>query len=304
MHRREYIAGAGALGGLALMPAWASAAAARPIGLQSFTVMALFEQDFEKTFEAVAKLGYREIETIGAFGRDPKYVKGVLDRYGLVTPSQHMVPGTLYDEFRNFVTRKVTGGSLAPTWMAQMSVERVKPVIQEAAARAHALGQKYLVWQIIWPEQMKDRAAVARFADAMNEAGRLCKAEGLTFNFHNHSDEFKTVDGIVPYDYIVEHTDPALVKLEMDTYWVTNAGRDPIDYLARHPGRYVQCHLKDRSKDGDFATVGHGTVDFPKLLGAMRKAGVGHYYVEYDRAADPMKSITESYAYLKPFFAR
>src|SRR4051794_32990692 len=105
MKRRDFLGASAAAAGIAAMgtsAVWsrlARAAAQRPIGLQLFTVMADLEQDFEGTLKTVARIGYKEVETIGAFGRDPHRVRDLLDKYGLVTPSQHLVPGKLYDLF-------------------------------------------------------------------------------------------------------------------------------------------------------------------------------------------------------------
>lgn len=302
MIRRDFLRIAGLAAGAAAFGG-AGAAPKRPaLGLQLFTVMLDLERDFEGTLAAVAALGYREVETIGAFGRDPAEVRRSLERHGLKTPSQHLVPGTLYDVFRKFTARQLSFDEVKALWLEQMSLDRVRPTIEEAAQRAHALGQQHVVWQIIWKEQMADRAALDAFCAAMNEAGRLCAQEGLTFNFHNHSDEFAPVDGVVPYDYILANTDPKTVKLEMDSYWVANGGQDPVAYLKKHGSRYVQCHLKDRAPNGDFTTVGQGTVDFGALLAAARKAGVKHFYVEYDRSDDPMRAVREAAQYLRRWF--
>lgn len=307
MFRRDFLKLAGlAAGGLAgVAPLGAAGASAKrhgALGLQLFTVMSELERDFDGTLATIASLGYREVETIGAFGREPAEVRRMLDRHGLTTPSQHLIPGTLYQAFTKFVARELTFDQVKALWLEQMSLDRVRPIIEQAAERAHALGQRYVVWQIIWQEQMRDRASLDAFCAAMNEAGKICAREGLTFNFHNHSDEFKPVDGVVPYDYILAHTDPKLVKLEMDSYWIVNGGQDPVAYLNRHAGRYLQCHLKDRAKSGDFATVGQGTVDFAALLAAARRSGVQHFYVEYDRSDDPMRAVREAAAYLKKWF--
>ena len=79
-----------------------------PMGLQLFTVMAPLERDFEGTLQAVAKIGYKEVETIGSFGRDPARVRESLDRYGLRSPSQHLVPGDLYEVFSAFTERRMS----------------------------------------------------------------------------------------------------------------------------------------------------------------------------------------------------
>jgi len=305
LRRRDFLrisasaAGVAALGGSGLWPALARSARQHPIGLQLFTVMALLEEDFEGTLKTVAGIGYKEVETIGAFGRDPHKVRELLDKYGLVSPSQHLVPGKLYDVFNQFVARRISGPDIQKLWQETMAVERMEPIIEEGIERARIMGQKYVCLQIIWPEQMATRELLDRFCKALNLAGELCAKAGLVFNFHNHSDELKPVNGYVPYDLILQNTDPRTVKLEMDMYWISHAGQDPLKYLAANPGRYKQCHLKDSTPAGDFATVGKGTLNFPVLLEAARKAGIEHYYVEFDRSTDPMQVTRDSYNYLK-----
>lgn len=306
MQRREFLMTAsmsglaGALGG---GPSLAAAAPKRrALGLQLFTVMVPLERDFEGTLQAVAQMGFEEVETIGSFGRDPAHVRELFDRYGLRSPSQHLVPGDLYDVFNAFTHRRMSHDEINKRWLQVMSIDRVAPIIEEGISRARILGQKYLVWQIIWPEQMATRELMQQFCRAMNTAGEICAKSGLVFNFHNHSEEFKPVNGYVPYDLIVENTDPATVKLEMDVYWALAAKADPVAYFARHPGRYRQCHLKDGTAHGDLTPTGAGIVDFPAVLQAARKAGIEHYYVEYDRADDPMAAARQSYDYLRKFF--
>jgi sugar phosphate isomerase/epimerase len=306
MRRREFlmtgamVGAAGALGSRVILAG--AATTRRPLGLQLFTVMVSLEQDFAGTLEAVAKIGYREVETIGSFGRDPAQVREMLDRYGLSSPSQHLVPGDLYDVFNAFTQRRMSRDEIHKRWLQVMSIDRVTPIIEEGISRAKVLGQKYLVWQIIWPEQMATRDLMEQFCRAMNTAGEICAKSGLVFNFHNHSEEFKPVNGYVPYDLIVENTDPSTVKLEMDVYWTVAAKADPAAYFARYPGRYRQCHLKDGKANGELTAAGAGIVDFPAVLRAARQAGIEHYYVEYDRADDPMAATRQSYDYLKTFF--
>jgi sugar phosphate isomerase/epimerase len=303
MLRRDFLKTSAAVVAAASAASWSRLAAAaaghRPIGLQLFTVMAPLEQDFEGTLKAVAEIGYREVETIGAFGREPKLVRQLLDRYGLVSPSQHLVPGDLYTVFNGFVQGKIQGPEIQKLWQQTMSVDRIGPIIEEGIDRAHVLGQKYVVLQIIWPEQMATRALMDKLCRALNTAGELCAKAGLVFNYHNHAVEFERVNDYVPYDLIVQNTDPKTVKLEMDVYWVTQAKADPLAYLANNPGRYKQLHLKDSTASGDFATVGKGTLNFPVLLQAAEKAGVEHYYVEYDRSTNPMQVARDSFDYLK-----
>jgi sugar phosphate isomerase/epimerase len=305
MDRRRLL-GAGAMLGLASALDWPKASAGilapRILGLQLFTVMVPLEQDFAGTLQAVAKIGYKEVETIGSFGRDPREVRETLDRCGLVSPSQHLVPGDLYEVFNAYTQRRMSQDEIHKRWLAVMSVDRVTAIIDEGISRARILGQKYLVWQIIWPEQMATREVMDKFCRAMNAAGDACAKAGLVFNFHNHSVEFKPIKGYVPYDVLVKNTDPQTVKLEMDIYWAVAAKADPVAYFDRYPGRYRQCHLKDGDAQGNLARAGAGVVDFPAVLKAAKRAGIEHYYFEYDRSDDPMAAARESFSYLRKFF--
>ena len=274
-------------------------AKAQPFGLQLYTVMSALERDFEGTLASVAQIGYREVETIGAFGRDPAHVRELLDKHGLVSPSQHMVPGDLYTVFEKLTRRELTFEDAGRHWREVMSLDRVGPIMEECIAQAKVLGQKYIVWQVLWPEQMQTRALINGFCKALNTAGELCSREGLVLNYHNHDAEFSLHDGVIPYDVILENTDAKFVKFELDTYWATKAGADPLVYFNKYPGRYRQCHLKDGTVNGEITTIGHGIMKFPVLLAAARKAGIEHYYVEQDGAADPMKAIRQAYTYLR-----
>lgn len=304
MHRRAFLKyTAAATGGLMTGSALAARTGDgphRPLGLQLYTVMAALEQDFEGTLKRVADIGYTEVETIGSFGREPGYVRDMFQKYGLTSPSQHMVPGDLYDVFKRLVNKQMTFDAASKHWRELMSVERVEPVMAECIATAKALGQSHVCWQILWKEQMATRALLERFCKALDRAGQLCADAGLTFNFHNHADEFERYDGVVPYDFLLEHTDPRHVKLELDLFWTVKAGRDPRELFKRHPGRYVQCHLKDGTAEGKITVVGEGVVQFAPLLAAARDAGVKHYYVEQDGAANPLQASTQAYNYLRP----
>lgn len=277
----------------------ATAGTAVPLGLQLYTVMPLLERNFDETLGLVAQIGYREVETIGAFGRDPAEVRDLLDKHGLRSPSQHMVPGTLYDVFNKLTRKEISLDDASRIWRQQMAPERVEPIMQESILRAKAMGQKYIVWQILWPEQMRTRADLEKFCSALNKGGEMCAREGHVLNFHNHSAEFKTHDGLVPYDFILANTEPRWVKFEMDLYWAVNGGVDPVDYFQRHRGRFRQCHLKDGTAGGEITVVGEGIMKFKPLIEAARAAGVEHYYVEQDGAADPLKASRQAYGYLK-----
>ena len=267
-------------------------------GLQLFTVIAPLEQDFEGTLRQVAQIGYKEVETIGSFGRDPAYVRGLLDTYGLKSPSQHIASQELYDSFSAWSKRKITGEQNTATYVAALQPEKAAALVDQAIAVAKVLGQRYVVWPILMAPHLATREIVDAFIAAFNAAGEACAKEGLVFAFHNHAREFATLGNDVIYDLILKGTDPDKVKMEMDFYWISKAKSDPLAYLRNYPNRFRLVHVKDMARDGDFAVVGGGVIDLKGLIAKARGAGVEHFYVEYDRSADPMKEIRTSFDYL------
>ncbi|MDE3150647.1 MAG: TIM barrel protein [Gemmatimonadota bacterium] len=274
MERRDFIRTAlGAVAGGALLPGLAAAewrgraARLRAIGLQLYTVRTEMAGDVEGTLAAVAAIGYREVEFAGLFGRQPRDVRAMLDRHGLVAPSSHVAVPAAMDEWKRDLDD------------------------------ALVLGQSYIVCP--WIDE-KDRTTdgLKRVAARFNAAGAAAKQAGLQFAYHNHDFEFTPIDGRLPYDLLLAECDRSLVKMEIDIYWMVNGGQDPLAYLARDPGRFPMVHAKDRTADGNMADVGAGVIDFPKILGAFERAGLMHCFVERDDAPQPMASARASFAYL------
>jgi sugar phosphate isomerase/epimerase len=109
------------------------------------------------------------------------------------------------------------------------------------------------------------------------------------------------MDGQVPYDVLLQSTDPNLVKLEIDLYWITKAGADPLDYFARWPGRVPLVHVKDMAAGPDqkWADVGQGRIDWKRIFAKRDQAGIKHFFVEHDQPPQPFEDIAASYGYLK-----
>jgi sugar phosphate isomerase/epimerase len=139
-------------------------------------------------------------------------------------------------------------------------------------------------------------------AEQFNKAAEKCKAAGIQFCYHNHDFEFDQQDGKYPYDVLLDNTDPKLVKMEMDLYWVTKAGQDPLKLFEQHPGRFPLWHLKDMDNTAahSFTEVGNGVIDFKKIFSNADKAGFKYFFVEQDKCpGDPFDSITKSISYIK-----
>ena len=128
----------------------------------------------------------------------------------------------------------------------------------------------------------------------------MTKDAGLQFAYHNHDFEFPKLDGQVPYDVLLQNTDPKLVQLEIDLYWITKAGQDPLTYFARWPGRVPLVHVKDSAgaPEHKMADVGQGKIDWKRIFAKRDQAGIKHFFVEHDQPPQPFEDIAASYKYL------
>jgi sugar phosphate isomerase/epimerase len=179
---------------------------------------------------------------------------------------------------------------------------------------ARTIGHEFLVnpWidETIW----KQPDAWKRIADVFNRAGEISKKAGIQFAYHNHNFEFAPVDGKLPYDILLEQCDAALVKMELDLCWITAAGKDPLDYFRRYPGRFPLVHVKGLSKQPpsdaglvpipvvlkDITDVGsNDVIDWKRIFARSTEAGIKHYFVEHDVPKDPYQSLKNSFTYLK-----
>jgi len=241
------------------------------IGLQLYTVRQALARDFAGTLARVAAIGYREVEFAGYFDHRPAEVRAALAQAGLDAPSAHVPFEALGDGWGR--------------------------VLEDALA----IGHRYLVVPWIPEARRQTLAAYRAVAAAFDRAAREAREAGLRFAYHNHQFEFSQLEGRIPYDLLLEETDPRLVDFELDLYWIAAGGADPISYLDRYPGRFAMLHLKDRDATPQHAMtdVGSGIVDFPGILRAARRAGLRHAFVEHDNPASPFDSIRRSFAYLE-----
>ncbi len=227
-----------------------------PVALQLYTVREEAARDFAGTLEAVAAIGYRGVELHGYGPLTAEALRAKLDALGMAVAGSHIA-------------------------LARMEAE-LPAVIREC----HILACPTLVCPFLPPERRTEDAYRA-VAASLNRIGAAAHAEGLGLCYHNHAFEFETtIDGLTAFDWLAAHTDPALVQLELDAFWVQKAGQHPTVLLDTYAGRVPLVHLKDMTKDAaeTFAPVGTGSVDFAPLFDAAERGGVRWYIVEQDRA--------------------
>ena len=280
MKRREFVqtASFAAVGMLSLPSFLAAGKRAKNMGLQLYTLRDTIGKDPKGVLDKVATFGYKELETYG-------YDSGKI--FGLD-----------FNEFCKYVNglgMKVTSG--------HYGLDKIKgDTWQRAVDDAIKNDQKYMVVPYIDESQRKSMDDYKRICDDLNAAGEVCNKNGVRFGYHNHAFEFDTVDGQIPFDYMLKALDAKNVGIEMDIFWVVNAGRDPIKYFTDYPGRFEQWHVKDMDKTdkNKNADIGTGSIDYKPIFKKAKLSGMKHWYVEQETyPGEPIKSVEESAKFLK-----
>jgi len=247
------------------------------IGLQLYSVRNEMAKDPKACLTRIAGIGYKHLEAAGYedsqfYGMPPADFRQLIEDLGMQLTASHVT-------FNNDNMGKVL----------------------EAHREA---GIKYLVWPWLSQEQRSDLGSYREIAVKCNAIGKMCKDNNMKFGYHNHDFEFHKMDGKVPYDILLEETDPELVCMEIDLYWITYAGKDPKAYFEKYPGRFELWHVKDMARDGSrkMTEVGSGIIDYEDLFGMASVSGMKEFFVEQDTInGDVFESVQTSYNYINSF---
>lgn len=239
----------------ALMPSLALKAEERKTGLGLYTVRDSMIKDPDGTLKAVSDMGFNWIEA----GTDADCL------FYKIKPADFRKK--IEDQGMSFISSHNT---LTPS-----NTDKMINGLAEG-------GLKYAVLRSIPEDWVKSIDDYKKTADFFNKTGEKCKKLGMKFCFHNHWTEFVKVDGQVPYNVLLENTDPLLVSFEMDLCWTTAAGVNPVDYFKKYPGRFELIHMKDITADKKVATLGEGTINFKPIFANLKEAGVKYFFVEQD----------------------
>lgn len=326
MNRRTFLAVSGsALGAGAALSAGAREALAAEsrthgegsdrlgaIGVQLFSLPKLLEQDLDGTLAMLASLGYREVELYGpygfstpaaieswkamgarlgftasgTYGRTPQEFRALLDKHGLTAASGHIELASLLD----------------------------RP--EQVGEAAQALGLKYLGISNIPAPYRQTLDDYKRMADRFNAVGAKAKPYGFKVLYHNHGYGLAPMAGEIPLRVLLDRVDPAVFAAEMDLFWTTAGGADPVELLTTYPKLYRLLHIKDMREQVRFAgdggdasqwmalfpkmtTAGNGVLALPRILSTAKRVGVEHYMVEQDLAENPREALGASYRYLR-----
>jgi sugar phosphate isomerase/epimerase len=182
---------------------------------------------------------------------------------------------------------------------------------QDCISLARDVGFQYIVFNYLTPEERLGLDFYRSLAGKLNAAAHQADLAGLRFCYHNHDFEFQPKPGGRPIDVLLKYLDRKLVRLEVDTFWVSMAGVNAAAFLRQHAERVELVHLKDRAKGTpihyDIATVpnatfkplGSGDLPLREILQAISETRARHVFVEQDFSPDPIASLRQSYAFLK-----
>jgi sugar phosphate isomerase/epimerase len=289
----------------------ASARAKPALGVQLFSIPKMLEKDFRAAIAFVAGLGYSEVEFYGPYSFSaPEAVA----HWNSITPQL----GFSGSGFFGLTARQVRA-ALRENQVSAPSMHTDLVTLQEEmgalAEAAHVLGSTYVVLPAIPQANRVTLDDYKRTAELFNRIGAKARSEGLKFAYHNHGYGLREMQGQIPLQIILHQTDPKLVFFEMDIYWTTAGGADPVQLLRENPGRYELLHLKDmkelrhfKGDGGDpsqwielfpyMTTVGDGVIDIKGIIDQARKSDVKHLFVEQDMVADPAAALRRSADFL------
>jgi sugar phosphate isomerase/epimerase len=275
--RREFL-GASVLAGA--LSAAGRSAQLKTIGVQLYTVRTVLPKAPAETLKAIHEIGYQEIEaTFAGFDK----IWPDVQASGLKPVSMHL-----------------------DAKMVSQGGDDLSRAIDQLAK----YGFKFGVFPYVNPADRGGPDVMKALAEKLNAAGEKCRAAGMACAYHNHAFEFESKDGTTLFQVLADNTDKKLVNFEMDLFWVSVAGNDPVEMLRKMKGRVPLVHLKDKAQGTPvlykesvertaFKEVGSGVLDWKKILAEAHSAGVQHYFVEQDQTpGDPLESLKKSYQYL------
>jgi sugar phosphate isomerase/epimerase len=255
------------------------------LGVELYTVRNIITHDPAQVLKSIQEMGYKEAEAVfaslGAIGP-------ALKDSGLKPVSVH-IDTALFME----------GGSK----------------LDDAFAQVKQFGFEYAVLPYIPPAQRGGVDTFKKLADTLNKSGEKANAAGLKLCYHNHAFEFEPLAGTTGIEILMRDTHKDLASLELDIFWASVAGHDPVAVLKKYSGRIPLLHLKDKKSDqpvaynenvphDTFREIGNGSIDIPAVLAAAKKSAVRHYFVEQDQTSgSPLDSLRQSYQWLSGHFS-
>ena len=276
MHRRSFLASAAAALASRHVPLSAFGAPAgklNRIGIELYAVRGAMKANPERTLEALAKIGYTDVELLWSFknfGQSIKEVKASLKATGLKAPSAHMAPEAILTEW------------------------------EQRCAEAKELGMTYLTAPSLPSEANKRIDVVKLWANRFNSAGEVARRYGVWIALHNEPNHEKPIMGQKPMEVFLAETDPKLVRFQLDVGNMLMGGGNPMAFLQKHQGRIGSFHIKNAAAGATRDTeLSKGAFDLKALLATVRDLKDKPCFVEQEGGTDELASARENYQYIR-----
>lgn len=282
MQRRAFIqtAGLGAVG-IYANGLFAFSKNIQPLGVQLYSIRDAIANNLEAALEKLAGLGYKNLEIYGYdgkfFGKSGREFQTILNNTGLKVISSHHMAGIATDGH----------GTLSKGW-------------ERAVEDINGVGAQYMVCAFLFPSE-RTPEIYQSLPRLFEKSAEIARNANIQFAYHNHDFEFGPFGNATIYDFLLQNTAPDLVKMELDLYWISKAGQDPLAYFEKYPRRFPLWHVKDmEAGTKNFTEVGNGTIDFDRIFAAKEQAGLQHWFVEQDQSkGDIFESLKKSSDYLR-----
>lgn len=239
------------------------------LALQLYTVREPLESDLPATLRKVADQGVDSVELAGLPPIAPEALRDALAKAGLQPIASHE------------------------------SLERIQANPDAVIARLHTLGIRRAVVPWLRPELRSTPAAARKTARELRRLAQYFDVRGMRLGYHNHDFEFAPLDGTTLWDVLMEEL-PASVELELDLYWASIAGQDPVELLRTCGSRVRMLHLKDMAATParEDLVPGDGVLDWPGIVTLATEIGIDWYIIEQDNARNPFVDIARARNFL------
>ena len=281
------------------------------VGIQFFSLPKMLDTDMWAALSMLSNIGYKEVELYGPY---PFSSPSAIEHWNAVTPSLGFKGSGYFGHSAVEMKKLLThNGFSVPS--VHTDLDTLLTRMNKLGEAAQVMGNTYVVLPAIPPEKRKTLDDYKKMAEAFNQIGESAKKQGIKFAYHNHGYGWKEINGQIPVELIFTNTDPSLVFFEMDLFWTTAGGADPVTLLEKYKNRYPLMHIKDMKKkvhfsgDGgdskqwielfpEMTTAGNGVLDLKTIVSKAKENGVKHFIVEQDMVNEPEKALKASYNYL------
>jgi sugar phosphate isomerase/epimerase len=241
------------------------------IALQLYTVRNALKKDFVGMLKKVKEIGYEAVQLNGFIPYSSPQLREILQDIRLKVVGVHV-----------------------------FDFKRLKENLDEYIKFCKIVDTQDIVLAVAPEEHRYTLDGWEELANILNEMGKRCRQENMRFSYHNHSFEFMKFGEKHALDILLEKSDPSNLFVELDTYWIKDAGENPAAYIRKYSGRCPLLHIKDMTPEKGFAEIGNGILDWKEIFHAAEKSKVEWCIVEQDACAeDPLISIATSLSYMR-----